>query len=318
MKALRLAAIALGLDVASAALACDTCGLYCPAESSISESARGFTFGLSSQYTRQATLLDRGLETNNPSGEYLNSSMNQLFVGYDLSERFGLQMNVPVLARSFRRVEAGQGVHRSTSGVGDLLFFANATPLRHSFGRAWVQWRVQAGLKLPTGSTQYLEEESFHGHNKPSTSQSAIHGRDVTLGSGSFDGIFGTDLSARYKSVYFTANVQYARRGTGAIEYRFGDDFNWRGGPGVRLQRRDLAVGVQALLSGEAKSEDVLLDVVQTTTGRSAVYLGPLVTVAWKRLGGEFGVGVPLHIEQHGYDVVPDWRLRLGVNWQLR
>jgi hypothetical protein len=112
--------------------------------------------------------------------------------------------------------------------------------------------------------------------------------------------------------------MQLAHRGMGDIDYRFGDDFNWRGGPGLRLERGQMALGIQALLSGEDKATDRRLDVDVLNTHRQAVYLRPLVTVAWKKLGGELGQGVPQHIEQAGFDAVPDWRMRFGLNWQLR
>ena len=45
---------------------------------------------------------------------------------------------------------------------------------------------------------------------------SGIHGHDLTLGSGSFDGIIGTGIFARWRQGFLTANVQYAIRSKGA------------------------------------------------------------------------------------------------------
>lgn len=317
LSVLASAAITLLLLTVPAPYACDTCGLYCPAGQS-DEITHGWLFGMSSQYTRSGTIIDGGLETTNESGEYLSSSLTQVFAGYDFSSRVSVQVNIPVLYRAFRRLEFGDRVNRTVSGVGDAIAFATVTPFRHQFGETQVQWKVLGGLKLPTGSSTYLREEDFHGHGKDDTTISAIHGRDITLGTGSWDVIVGTDAMARWKNVFLTGNVQYSLRGTGTIDYRYGNDLSWRGGPGVRFLGTGHVFAVQALFSGEHKDDDIQLTVPKEGTGRQIITLGPLVTASWKRVAAEVGFGLPLHIDQRGLDAVPDYRVRLGISWQLR
>src|SRR5205823_6450459 len=45
-----------------------------------------------------------------------------------------------------------------------------------------------AGLKFPTGDSSRLKEE-FHEVEIPGAPESGIHGHDLTLGTGSYDGI---------------------------------------------------------------------------------------------------------------------------------
>ena len=50
----------------------------------------------------------------------------------------------------------------------------------------------------------------------PGAPESGIHGHDLTLGSGSYDGIIGGQFSLRYKSFFFLTDTQFVVRGAGA------------------------------------------------------------------------------------------------------
>ena len=55
-------------------------------------------------------------------------------------------------------------------------------------------------LKFPTGDSSRLEEE-FHEVEIPGAPENAIHGHDLTLGTGSYDGIFSArGVRSRYKN----------------------------------------------------------------------------------------------------------------------
>jgi hypothetical protein len=58
------------------------------------------------------------------------------------------------------------------------------------------------GIKFPTGDSSRLEEE-FEEVEIPGAPESGIHGHDLTLGTGSYDGIFGEETSLRYKNFFF-------------------------------------------------------------------------------------------------------------------
>src|SRR4029079_15483476 len=114
-----------------------------------------------------------------------------------------------------------------------------------------------------------FDEESI-----PGAPESGIHGHDLTLGTGSFDGIFGAQLSAHYGSWFFQTELQFALRGDGRHEYDFADDFSWAGGPGYYFVRsHDAVVGLQFVVSGETKGRDRFEDDPAEDTGITAVYL---------------------------------------------
>src|SRR5205809_1121565 len=166
--------------------ACDLCGCYTPQlnampqmESACSPSwAAGIYGAVGEQFTRFATLQLDGSEIANPTGQYLNSSITQLVAGYDVTSRFALQINVPLIYREFKRPEGFQIDRGTVSGLGDIslllktVLFHYASPTRRSFqfqGKNPVaiehepDFTVSAilltGIKFPTGDSSRLEED---------------------------------------------------------------------------------------------------------------------------------------------------------------
>src|SRR5205823_758141 len=108
-----------------------------------------------------------------------------------------------------------------------------------------------------------------------------IHGHDLTLGSGSYDGIFGEQTSVRYKNFFFEGGVQFTLRGDGAHQYHFANDLTWSGGPGYYLVRRpDTIIGVQCVVSGEHKDFDRFRGAKAEDTGITAFFVGPRVVAS--------------------------------------
>jgi hypothetical protein len=124
---------------------------------------------------------------------------------------------VPLIYRDFKRPE-GFTIDRGTvSGLGDIsllvriVAFHYSSVARRTFdvsGKNPVAIEHEldftasailiAGLKFPTGATRRLKEE-FHEIEIPGAPESGIHGHDLTLGTGSYDGIFGEQTAVRYK-----------------------------------------------------------------------------------------------------------------------
>ena len=111
-----------------ASRACDLCGCYTPQleampgmESMSSPSwLAGWYAAVSEQFTHFGTLQFNGDEIDNPTGQYLDSSITQLVAGYDITSRFALQINLPLIYREFKRPE-GFDIDRGTvAGLGDV------------------------------------------------------------------------------------------------------------------------------------------------------------------------------------------------------
>lgn len=301
------------------ALACDVCAVY-SAATARGEIGKGFYVGLAEQFTRFGTLQTDGMQTPSPVEQYLNSSTAQFAVGYNFNERFGVQFTAPMVHRSFQRPDDTGAIQRGTeAGVGDVSLLGHFLAINRETKHGAFRWTVLGGLKFPTGSTGRLQEEVDELTAPPAPVDSAIHGHDLTLGSGSVDGIIGTAMFTRWKRVFFSANVQYAIRSTGDFDYRFADDLSWSGGPGALLILGDnFTLALQTVVSGETKGQDTFQGNKAGDTGLTAVYVGPQISATWKeKLSAEIGVDLPVSIRNTSFQAVPDFRVRAGLTWRF-
>ncbi len=320
MKILNLSVLA-GV-VATPAMACDLCSIY-SAMQARGEVNKGFTLGVAEQFTHYGALQEDGHQVPNSLNQHLDSSISQLFAGYNFTDRLGLQVNVPLIYRLFQRADDAGGVERGTeSGVGDTSLVANFFAYRQATKKFTFAWTVHGGIKFPTGSSDRLKEELDEltaPPPPPGAPESGIHGHDLALGSGSVDGIAGTGLFARRHRSFFTANAQYTIRTKGEFDYRYANDLTWWGGPGVFLALNEsYSVALQLNVSGESKGRDTFQRAKADDTGVTSVFLGPQISVTWgERLSAEVGVDLPMSIDNTALQSVPDYRVRAAVNWRF-
>jgi hypothetical protein len=323
---------------------CDLCGCYTPQleampgmePSASKEWWNGFYGAVAEQFTHFGTVQVDGHEAPNPTGQYENSSITQLVGGYTINDRFALQLNVPLIYREFKRPE-GFAIDRGTeSGLGDIsllleiVAFHYASPPHREFdvsGKNPIAIEHEsdltmsavllAGLKLPTGDSSRLKEE-FHEIDIPGAPPSGIHGHDLTLGTGSYDGIFGGQTSLRYKSFFAQANLQFTLRGDGLHQYHFANDLAWDGGPGYYFVRNpETILGLQFVVSGEHKDVDRFRGKAAEDTGITSVFLGPRVVASRGRWSAEVDVDLPVLIDNTALQVVPDYRIRGGISFHF-
>lgn len=337
MKLSHLTLSVLTLSITARTLACDLCGCYTPQLAVAHVRPFGFYAGASEQFTHFGTDRQDGQKVGNPTGQYLDSSNTQIVVGATFFEnRFGLQLNVPMIYRSFKRPE-GFDIQRGTvSGVGDVSLLANFVVFRNEAlfretggglakdGKTTLPMqrgepdfstvlKLTAGLKFPTGDSSRIKEE-FNETEVEGAPPRGIHGHDLALGTGSYDGVFGAQFFARYKAVFLQADSQFTWRGQGRYSYRYANDFSWSGGPGVHLFRRNgNSLGLQCALSGETKGTDTFLGESAPDTGITSLYVGPRVIASFGRVNGEIGVDLPAIMNTTAFQTTPDYRIRAGL-----
>jgi len=321
------------------ALACDLCGCFTPQLEARTEpeflsagpmSSSRYYFAVAEQFTHFGTLQLDGHEVANPTGQYLDSSITQLVVGRNFNSRFALQLNVPLIYRSFERPE-GFAIDKGTeSGLGDISLLGKFLLFHHQAGGHaslkfddpknphfeshdpdfTISALLLGGVKLPTGTTSRLKEE-FNEVEVPGAPPSGIHGHDLTLGTGSYDGIIGGQVALRYKSFFFQADTQFTVRGDGAHQYNFANDLSWSGGPGFYFVRnRETIVGVQLAVSGEHKDVDRFRGQPAEDTGITSVFLGPRLIASHGKLSAEIAADLPVSIDNTALQAVPDYRVR--------
>jgi opacity protein-like surface antigen len=304
----------LAAACAQPVLACDFCAVYSATEAQ-GNSGKGFFGGVAEQYTYFDTFQAGGHDRPNPDSEHLGSLMSQLFAGYNFNDRIGVQLNLPVIYREFSAISETPGVgrvHGSEVGLGDMMLLGNFRLYKKRTADYTFTWNALAGLKLPTGDSHHLNpaEEDF---------AAGIGGHDLALGSGSVDGVIGTDIFARWNRIYVTAGTQYAIRSAGAFDYQYANDLSWSGGPGVYLALKDdYTLTFQAIVSGEYKKEDTIRGAATDDTAETSVYLGPQLNFTYgSRLSAQVGADLPVSIVSSGEQIVPTFRIHAAVTWRF-
>lgn len=329
------------LTAASRAFSCDLCGCYTPRLQVIHDRPVGFYFSVAEQFTHFSVDRFNGDKIDNPTGQHLDSSITQAVIGAAfLGHRLGLQLNVPYIYRSYKRPEGFAIEHGDESGLGDLSLLTNVVvfrtgeppreepgtftkdgktpaPMRPSEPDFSAALSLIAGIKFPTGDASRLREE-FNEVEVEGAPESGIHGHDLALGTGAYDGIFGAALDLRYRALFFQADVHYALRGSGRYSYRYADDLQWNGGPGVYLYRRDRdAIGLQCVISGETKGYDRFQGERALDTGLTSLYVGPRITGSVGNVRGEVGVDLPVIMNTTAFQTTPEYRIRAGFTIQF-
>lgn len=338
---------------ASAALGCDLCGCYTPQlEATLMMDPNapldpqshgkhtwpdGFYVAIAEQFTHFETLQLDGKEVANPTGQYLDSSITQLVAGYSITPRFGLQINVPLIYRSFERPEAFEIDRGTESGLGDVSLLAKYVLFHTEKGGSnhldftdpksprmlstepdfTASVVAMTGVKFPTGDTDRIKEE-FDEVEVPGAPESGIHGHDLSLGTGSYDGIFAGQTSFRYRNFFLQADAQFALRGHGRHDYDFANEISWSGGPGYYFVRNShTIIGLQLIVSGEHKDLDRFQGAPVEDTGITSVFLGPRIVASVGRVSGEIGVDLPVSIDNTALQTVPDYRVRAGFAFRF-
>jgi hypothetical protein len=321
--------------------ACDVCAIY--TATALQETRTGFWAGIAEQFTRFDTMQIDAHQVENP-GEYLNSSITQLLLGYNFDEQWTLQLSVPFIARDFRRLHDGVLEKGDVGGIGDVSLLVRYNAFSHTTANSILRFSVLGGLKYPTGDPDDLKEEpdeevppagSARGMgslSQPLTTgpppprphheegdPSGIHGHDLTLGSGSLDGIVGATLFWSYKRLFVSGALQYKITTEGAHDYQFANELSYWGGPGAFvLLQHVYTVALQAELSGESKGTDTQGGTHDPSTGITALYAGPRIMFTYKRsLQADLGGALPLIQNNTGLQIVPDYRIHGGVIWRF-
>jgi len=322
------------------AFACDICAIYTGYELQATET--GPRLGIAEQYAHLGTLQDNSVAVANPDDQYMDSSTTQLLLGYQIHERFGAQLVVPIISRSFRRPIPTGIQSGDVSGIGDISLVGNFLAYQYTDEETVALFSVLFGLQLPTGNSHLLSEElpsaatptpiPCHGRDCLDETlftgkhvgtndgvQSGIHGHDLALGSGAVDFIGGARAFASWRRLYGDVTLQYSLRSAGSFDYQYANELIVGGGPGVfLLTQDDYTLGLQALLTLETKGNDTVNGIPTDDTGFTGLYVGPQFHFTWTtHFSADLGADFPAIQNNTGLQIVPDYRVRLGVVWRF-
>jgi len=297
----------LGLVSTNRVMACDLCAVYAATEAQGGGDG-GLYSGIAEQFTYYNTLRSGGHTVAN-DGEYIDSLVSQVFVGYNVNDRFGVQLNLPVIYRAYG---SSAGGNHGEGGIGELSLIGNYLVYQKVGEDFTFNWTALGGIKFPTGSAEHLNP------NEPDFS-TGIGGHDLTMGSGSYDGLIGTGVFARWKRLFLTANMQYTIRSAGAFDYQIANDLSWNGGPGAYLVLgHQYTLAGQFVVSGETKGRDTVRGVPTGDTAETIVYVGPQINFSWSsRLSAQAGADLPVSIHSTGDQLVPNYRTHTALTWRF-
>ena len=314
--------------------ACDICAIYTAVD--LGPSRSGFRIGVAEQYTMFDTRMEDSVEVSNP-GERMQGSITQFMVGYGFGPSLGLQLNLPVIYRPYTRLEDGALVSGSESGIGDMAILGRYVPYRYVSERGLFRLTLFGGLKFPTGNSEPLSEEKPEDFRdlfrrkagvasvdplasvSHAESASAIHGHDLALGTGSYDGVVGGQVFGSWDRFFLTGEVQYTLRTEGSYNYQYANDLTFRGGPGYFLYlQHSWLVGLQGVVSGETKGQDTLDGEALDDTAATYVFAGPALRVG---IGTNFSMeiigDIPFIRHETSLQIVPNYRIRGGIVWRF-
>jgi hypothetical protein len=301
-----LISVSAAIALSEPAFCCDLCSIYAASQAQ-AQSGVGVFAGAAEQFTHFGTVQDEGRETGS-QGQYIDSSVAQVFAGYNFNDRVGVELSLPVISRSY----GSHVMHGSDWGPGDLTLLGTFVPYQSLARHHTIVWTLLGGVKLPTGDSSRL--------NTPDSAlPEGIGGHDLALGSGSYDGLVGTGLSARWRHWFATANVQYAIRTEGDFQHQYANDLTWFAGPGAYLALTDdYSLSCQFIISGETKGKDTFAGVPDPDSAETLVYVGPQINWTWgSRMSVNAGIDVPVTRNNSGVQVLPDYRVRAAFTWRF-
>ena len=158
MKSVLVTSTIVSVLTVSSSPACDLCSVYSAAQAR-GDLGKGIYAGVAEQFTHYGTIQIDGVKVSNDAHQYMDSSISQVFAGYNFGEMFGVQFNLPVVARWYQRPNEVGGIERgSLHGIGDAALLGHFQPIRHEIKDFTFAWTILGGVKFPTGDSGRIAE----------------------------------------------------------------------------------------------------------------------------------------------------------------
>lgn len=275
--------------------------------------------GMQLDYDYRHTMLTGSSDTPNAADEKVATTTINVFYSHELTEGTTLDLNVPVASRAYTaRPNFTYDSGRDT-GLGDLSLVLTQQLFAGALDRKLVDWRMRAGVKLPTGDSSELKNypDGIVQPNPdgPVYPTSALYPYDRALGSGSVDWIVGSSYVVRYEEFFGLIDAQYIGRTAGENDFTFGNTVTVHVTPGyifsyARGNEFSVLFDAAYRFDGQADYDGSTV----ADSGQSAFALGP-------RLMGNFqghviasvGVNIPLYQSVEGTQLASDYQILASV-----
>ncbi|MCB9029611.1 MAG: hypothetical protein H6619_01055 [Deltaproteobacteria bacterium] len=312
--------ITLGAGVSSA---CDLCAVYNSIEAQ-GVSADSFFIGATHQYTSFGSpALLPGREILGK--QHLESFTTQIYSGYRFTDRFGVQVNLPLIERKFRRISDNVIETGSESGLGDISLLFKYTPAQIYSSESSFFYEFFGGFKLPSGDSDRLAEEQDEAEERSifrhgSVDGNFVAGDDLALGSGSLDYILGASFFGQYRFISYSGSLQGSIRTEGDYDYQYGNDLQFNLAAGYfYAPSEDSTVDLRLRFSGEIKSKDQINGSDIEGSDDTVLYLGPQLSFSNSGLWyGSLGIDFPIKKDDSSEELTPDYRVQFTLSRRFR
>lgn len=150
--------LVLFFSLSSSGFACDLCALYNSIESQKLKGGQ-YSLGVAEQFSEFGRLQTDGERMPNDMHQRLSSSITQILAGYDVTDRFSLQLSLPYINRRYNRA-VGSSMEKGTeTGFGDATILGRYQAFQHHESDTFIGVQLLGGIKLPTGSSDKLKED---------------------------------------------------------------------------------------------------------------------------------------------------------------
>lgn len=332
MKLKIIAVLAITLISSAAVLACD----YCLLTQGISplETSRGIGFRLDERYTRLTTFLDNGREIPN-TGSIESHWTTQATAFWSVRPKLTLVAVVPVVRRlqdgpssptlpqpggaafgtggpRYRQLHGDEEVNGTTFGLGDISLVGRYQLFqKHSLTSTFLG-AVQAGIRLPTGSTHSKNDfgQYLDAHIQPGTGAVAY--------------LFGASFSYAKKRITLVTNSFFSiptEGNFGDTPYKFGKSVNYDASLRYRLTKSIqskakffASLGFAGDTRGKEKEDGQFLE----DTGGTTFYFTPGFQIFYNQVIFEFSFWQPLGYNLNGEQLGETSKTLAGITFLLR
>jgi hypothetical protein len=173
------------------------------------------------------TMLTGSSDTPNAADEKVATTLINLYYSQGLFEGTTLDIYLPFESKAYTTRPDFTYDSGRDSGLGDMSLVLTQQLLQGARDRKMVDWRVRAGVQLPTGDASHLKD--YNGVTSrprvdgPVYPTSALYPYDRTLGSGAVDWIVGSSYVVRYEEFFGLIDGQFIGRTAGENDFTFGN-----------------------------------------------------------------------------------------------
>lgn len=275
--------------------------------------------GLQLSYDYRHTMLTGSSDTPNAADEKVATTLINLYYSQGLFEGTTLDVYLPFESKAYTARPDFTYDSGRDSGLGDTSLVLTQQLFQGAHDRKMVDWRVRAGVQLPTGDASQLKEYSGATSRSrvegPVYPTSALYPYDRALGSGAVDWIIGSSYVVRYQEFFGLIDGQFIGRTAGENDFTFGNTVTVHITPGYIFsyaRGNEFSILLDAAYRYDAQSD--FKGATVADSGQNAFMMGPQLMANFQGKGvATVGVGVPIYQTVEGTQLASDYQISASI-----